>query len=199
MADPIAISVSDIGRREYRSARSVLIENDAKGQPIPKKPVASALLGWALFVGVAAGLFVYVRSQGPVPTTARTLAFETPSEPWSWAGILVAAGYAWLVLVVIVVGQFSRKPRGRGAVAYVFSDDGVAIKRPFEDVFFNWEVFNSVAETDHVFVLRFSRSEGLIVPKRGVADAAELARLRELINKHGTRAPVAVHTGFEVA
>ena len=81
---------------------------------------------------------------------------------------------------------------------YVFDDDRVIVTDPDLITHWKWSGFETVAEADDIFVLRFRSSEALVVPKRGVSNPAELARLSQLINLRGAARAVTPYSGFEV-
>jgi hypothetical protein len=112
-----------------------------------------------------------------------------------------AAAWWWLVLLIVPLVQLlawrqdaarrRRTAARQGQVRLRLDDTGGHVTDPQADYTFRWELYGEHAETDDVFVLR-TVGKGpqpfMIIPKRGLTDAADLPRLRALLDAHLPRA-----------
>jgi hypothetical protein len=139
-----------------------------------------------LFIVLATMLFMLLNTQKP-PRQSKTAASPPPPPSMSSEELIGYAGLA--VAGVMMIGglvltiQLSRRlarVRARRS-SFRFDDDGLTQVKPGIEQTWPWSHFHSFAETDNLFVIRYSRAEGWTIPKRLFATATELLAFREML------------------
>ena len=83
--------------------------------------------------------------------------------------------------------QFLKANEHQGTVRVTADDEGIHVVTAHSDSRVAWSSFGSYAESDTVFILRTPDRAGRcanFLAKRGVADPADVDRLRELLGRH---------------
>ena len=202
---PITITCDCIAR-ERREAANLLANP-------PRKPgrglthglrTNRGLLGWLIFLALAALLFVWVQQSQPTRSVRAARIHKLAPERWSRVdriaiGVL-ATGAACIVLMFILAARWARENRSRwdGRLSLAFDNRGVTQRRPGHTQVFRWITIRGFEEGRSVFVLRPDKHQAIIVPKRLFATDEQRDRLRELLRHHATRPAVPIPLGFEV-
>ncbi len=80
--------------------------------------------------------------------------------------------------------KFFADPRNAQPTRYQFSDSGVLIEHSTGNGDLNWTAFVKAKETRSCFLLYVTKAWARVIPKRCLADQAEVTALRELVRKH---------------
>lgn len=138
---------------------------------------------------------VVIIASGVVVLQALVVACMNPKGPSLRLVVLC------LTALALIVGVYLRVPRlqGRrihrmlapqGEFQAVVDGNGVRVASRYSDTTYRWPMLTRYAETDALFVLMTPDKYGVgfvVLPKRGVADPADIERLRGLLTGRATR------------
>jgi hypothetical protein len=199
-SNPISIAY-DVTPTERREANYLLsAPRDAQGKPRGSPPTAGrSVIGWIIFLAVAAGLFALLRQQ-PHGTDPAPRPRSYPSMPVMIAmGVFGAGAACWIAAGVLMhVIRRRRERRPLHDVTMSFDEEGLTERTTGRTNVSFWARFTGLDEGRTVFVLRRTAREGIIIPKRLFADDAERERFRLLMQRHIARPAIPMALGFEV-
>lgn len=139
--------------------------------------------GWVLFVLMAILLFTL-----PHPAPAHRAVSSTPGTGYvSWfAGTLIGAVLGLGALMAIKARarrrRADRQLAARQPHVLELQEQGVLLSLDRVQTLWRWEAMDQVLDTPTAFLLRFPRArKWLILPKRAIADAADVAVIGEML------------------
>ena len=174
---------------EYQITPEDLKEAMRWRAPAKRNKFLSGILGWLIFVAVAALLFVWQKQSTPparpnssAPPPANFMEnILLPLLPW-----LLILGCIWF-FVFRNLRVRSRKvwegnPQFQQVQIFDMSEEGVRIVNPLTETLYRWNAFVGWAETKNLFLLLLPNRSRVPVPKRAIGDQAEQQRFRDFVN-----------------
>jgi hypothetical protein len=161
--------------------------------PEQRRKIRRGLLGWLVFVAVAAALFVWLKSNAAPAPRRLPNAAPPPSGVWN---DFVLPFIPWLLILAFVWFFVFRQLRGRGRKLWEgsaelqqpqmmeVSDQGVRISNVFTEMLYRWNGFVGWAETPNLMLLLLSGQRRLMIPRRAASTEAEWQQFRDLVKSH---------------
>ena len=185
----------DCTKRERRQGVQLLTPR-AKNTRQPD--VGRGLLGWLLFVAVAAILFVWLKNSSPAGPAKPRASGSLDLPTLIGFGASAVGAVLWVgSFVVLIASQRAQARRWKGLQTFSFDEQGFTFGRPGRTDTYRWSKFRGFEEGPDVFVIRSSATTGDILPKRLFTDQ-ELERFRGILQRNLTRAVIPLAHGFEV-
>ena len=140
--------------------------------------LAVAIWGVVLLYGLAVLVGSYIVFDGSIP---------------SGYGIFGTAMVALALLFVLLTfsslyvrpaREHRREPLLHGEQGFCFGQDEISSWGRFGESRVQWSFYQSAIEAKDLYILRFRRRLGTIVPKRAFANPEDEARFRDLVRQH---------------
>lgn len=116
------------------------------------------------------------------------IASSKSSVHWSFQGLPVLAVVIWLVhwweYSVLPIRMARKMPAARVEQEVTFSGSGVSAKSKLGNSSADWAAYTRARESSEYFLLYASKYLYFPFPKRFIADAQDIVRLRELVRTH---------------
>lgn len=177
-------------RMEYSIQPEDIAEALRWRAPAQRRQARGGLIGWVIFVAVAAALFVWLKSTAapparrmpnPGPPPSGVLHdFVLPFIPW-----VLILGFIWFV----VFRQLRGRPRKlwednaelQQPQTLELGEEGVRIANLFMETLYRWNSFIAWGETRNLVVLLLGNRTRLLIPRRAAQSEAEWQQLREMV------------------
>jgi hypothetical protein len=147
-----------------------------------------SVLGWVLFIGLAAILFMLLNKRSPAPRPPSAQA----QDPWK----LVLPLIPWLLIFGFIWFFVFRQVRSRHRKAWeqtpgmhrprtvTIDETGLSFTEPTSQSRVNWDHFVRFAETKNLFLLFDSEVSAELIPKRIFQATAQVDEFRALLARH---------------
>jgi hypothetical protein len=152
--------------------------------------MGGGLVGWLIFVALAAAFFVWMKHNQPAP---RGRPFpRPPASPAEWLLPILP----WVAVLAFIWFFIFRRLRHQAREAWeknpVFhlphtvdiDDQGIRFNCALVDTLYRWPYFVGWAETRDLLLLHLPNQVRVMIPKRAANNPNELDKLRAILKTH---------------